>query len=81
MPLKTRQDVTPYHIDSRLRLWQVRGTAYQQHHGSVTVWACFSNDCKHAMQVLDRTLTSMKYLDHLLQGYFIPHFDESDIHR
>ena len=55
------------HIDVRLRLWRVRGTTYEQRHvvettatggGSVTVWgllACFSNDCKLAMHVLDGT--------------------------
>ena len=41
----------------------------------VTVWGCFSFDCKLDLYVLDGNLTSQKYCDNVLAPRVVPHFD------
>ena len=43
--------------------------------GGVTVWGCFSFDCKLDMYVLDGNLTGQKYRDNVLAPHVVPHFD------
>ena len=71
-------------VDGRVRVWGPRNTALQQNHilgttafggGGVTVWGCFSLNCKLDIFVLDGTLTGQKYLDQILRPLVVPHFD------
>lgn len=71
-------------IDGRVRVWRQRGTAYNQEHvlgttafggGGVTVWGCFSLNCKLELYVLNGTLTGQKYLDQILRPLIVEHFD------
>ena len=41
----------------------------------VTVWGCFSFDCKLDLYVLDGNLTGQKYRDNVLAPRVVPHFD------
>ena len=41
----------------------------------VTVWGCFSLNCKLDLYVLDGTLTGQKYSDQTLCPLVVPHFD------
>ena len=43
--------------------------------GGVTVWGCFSFDCKLDLYVLDGNLTGQKYSDNVLAPRVVPHFD------
>ena len=43
--------------------------------GGVTVWGCFSFDCKLDLYVLDGNLTGQKYRDNVLGPRGVPHFD------
>jgi hypothetical protein len=52
--------------DGRARLWRQRNTSFQDNHmlgttafggGGVTVWGCFSFDCKLDLYVIDGNLT------------------------
>ena len=43
--------------------------------GGVTVWGCFSFDCKLDLYVLDGNLTGQKYRDNVLAPRVVPHFD------
>ena len=43
--------------------------------GGVTVWGCFSFDCKLDLYVLDGNLTGQKYRDNVLVPRVVPHFD------
>ena len=43
--------------------------------GGVTVWGCFSFDCKLDLYVLDGNLTGQKYRDNVLAPRIVPHFD------
>jgi hypothetical protein len=43
--------------------------------GGVTVWGCFSYDCKLDLYVLDGNLTGQKYRDNVLVPRVVPHFD------
>ena len=43
--------------------------------GGVTVWDCFSLDCKLDLYVLDGNLTGQKYRDNVLAPRVVPHFD------
>jgi hypothetical protein len=43
--------------------------------GDVTVWGCFSFDCKLDLYVLDGNLTGQKYRDNVLAPRVVPHFD------
>ena len=43
--------------------------------GGVTVWGCFSFDCKLDLYVLDGNLTGQKYRDNVLAPCVVPHFD------
>ena len=74
--------VTPYQ-------WSCKGLAPtkhfisgQPHFGhncfwgwSVTVWGCFSFDCKLDLYVLDGNLTGQKYRENVLAPRVVPHFD------
>jgi hypothetical protein len=60
----------------------MHGTLFQDNHivgttafagGGVTVWGCFSFDCK--LDVLDGNLTGQKYREHVLAPRVVPHFD------
>ena len=44
--------------------------------GGVTVWGCFSFDCKLDSYVLDGNLTGQKYHDNVLAPRVVPHFDK-----
>ena len=59
-------------------------TSFQDNHilgttafggGGVTVWGCFSFDCKLDLCVLDGNLTGQKYRDNVLAPHVVPHFD------
>ena len=41
--------------------------------GGVTVWGCFSFDCK--LDVLDGNLTGQKYRENVLAPRVVPHFN------
>jgi hypothetical protein len=43
--------------------------------GGVTVWGCFSFDCKLDLYVLDGNLTGQKYRDNVLAPRVVPHVD------
>ena len=43
----------------------------------VTVWGCFSFDCKLDLYVLDGNLTGQKYRDNVLAPRVVPHFDNN----
>ena len=43
--------------------------------GGVTVWGCFSFDCKLDLYVPDGNLTGQKYRDNVLAPCVVPHFD------
>ena len=43
--------------------------------GGVTVWGCFSFDCKLDLYVLDGNLTGQEYRDNVLALRVVPHFD------
>ena len=69
--------------DGRARVWHQRNTSFQDNHilgtiafggGGVTVWGCFSFDCKLDLYVLDGNLTGQKYRDNVLAPRVVPHF-------
>ena len=69
--------------DGRARVWRQRNTSFQDNHilgttafggGGVTVWGCFSFDCKLDFYVLDGNLTGQKYRDNVLAPCVVPHF-------
>ena len=71
-------------VDGRVRIWRRRNTAFQQEHivgttafggGGVTVWRCFSLNCKIDLYVLDGTLAGQKYRVEILRPLVVPHFD------
>lgn len=71
-------------FDGRIRVWRQRNTALDRNHivgttafggGGVTVWGCFSHDCKLPLQILNGTLNGLKYRDDILDGHVRPHFD------
>jgi hypothetical protein len=43
----------------------------------VTVWGCFSFDCKLDLYILDGNLTGQKYRDNVLAPHVVPHFDNA----
>ncbi|NYT47344.1 MAG: hypothetical protein H0A75_06960 [Candidatus Methanofishera endochildressiae] len=71
--------------DGRARVWRQRNTSFQDNHilgttafggGGVTVWGCFSIDCKLDLYVsLDGNLTGQKYRENVLAPRVVPHFD------
>jgi transposase len=70
--------------DGRARVWRQRNTSFQDNHilgttafggGGVTVWGCFSFDCKLDLYVLDGNLTGQKYRDNVFAPRVVPHFD------
>ena len=70
--------------DGRVRVWHQRNTSFQDNHilgtttfggGGVTVWGCFSFDCKLVLYVLDGNLTGQKYRHNVLARRVVPHFD------
>ena len=70
--------------DGRVRVWRQRNTSFQDNHilfttafggRGVTVWGCFSFDCKLDLYVLDGNLTGQKYRDNVLAPHVVPHFD------
>ena len=67
--------------DGRARVWRQRNISFQDNHilgttafggGSVTVWGCFSFDCKLNLYVLDGNLTGQKYRDNVLAPRVVP---------
>ena len=69
--------------DGHARVWRQRNT-FQDNHilgttvfggRGVTVWGCFSFDCKLDLYVLDGNLTGQKYSDIVLAPRVVPHFD------
>jgi hypothetical protein len=61
-----------------------RNTSFQDNHilgptafgsGGVTVWGCFSFDCKLDLYVLDGNLTDQNYRDNVLAPRVVTHFD------
>ena len=70
--------------DGHARVWRQRNTSFQDNHilgttafegGGVTVWDCFSFDCKFDLYVLDGNLTGQQYLDNVIAPRVFPHFD------
>jgi hypothetical protein len=64
--------------DGRARVWRQRNTSFQDNHilgtttfggEGVTVWGCFSFDCKLDLYVLDGNLTGQR------APRVVPHFD------
>jgi hypothetical protein len=56
---------------------RVRNTSFQDNHilgttafggGGVTVWGCFSFDCKLDLYILDGNLTGQKYRDNVFMS-------------
>ena len=71
-------------VDGRVCVWRQRNTAFLQEHivgtaafggGGVTVWRCFSLNCKIDLYVLDGTLAGQKYRVEILRPLVVPHFD------
>jgi transposase len=71
-------------VDGSVRVWRPRNTAFLLEHivcitafggAGVTVWGCFSLNCKLDLYVLDGTLTGQKYRDQTLCPLVVPHFD------
>jgi hypothetical protein len=69
-PVSQRMMLCP--TDGRARVWRQRNTSFQDNHilgttafGGVTVWGCFSFDCKLDWYVLDGNLTGQKYRDNV----------------
>ena len=69
--------------DGRARDWRQRNTSFQDIHmlgttafggGGVTIWGCFSFDCKLDLYVLDGNLTGQKYRDNVLAPRVVPNF-------
>jgi hypothetical protein len=70
-----RSELTTPKVESdsdRARVWHQRNTSFQDNHmlgttafggGGITVWGCFSFDCKLDLYVLDGNLTEQKYRD------------------
>ena len=67
-----------------MRVWRPKNTAYKEQHisgttafggGGVTVWRCFSLDCKMDLYVLNGTMTGQKYRDNIIRDIVVPHFD------
>ena len=59
-------------------------TSFQDNHimgttsfGGVTVWGCFSFDCKLDLYVLDGNLPGQKYRDNVLAPRIVPPFRQS----
>jgi hypothetical protein len=74
------------HWPVRARIWRQRKhfISGQPHFGhdcfwgwGVTVWGCFSFDCKLDSYVLDGNLTGQKYRDNVLAPRVVPHFNRS----
>jgi hypothetical protein len=72
--------------DGRARVWHQRNTSFQDNHilgttafggGGVTIWGCFSFDCKLDLYVLDGNLTGQNYHDNVLAPCFSPPFRQS----
>ena len=70
--------------DGRGRVWRQRNTSFQDNHilstaafevGGVTLWGCFSFDCKLDLYVLDGNLTGQNYRDNVLAPRVVPYFD------
>ena len=69
--------------DGRARVWRQRNTSFQDHilattafgGGCVTVWGCFSFDCKLDFYVLDGNLTGQYYRDNVLAPCVVIHLD------
>ena len=70
--------------DGRARVWRQRNSSFQDNHiwgttafgsGGVTVWGCFSFDCKLVLYVFDGNLTGQKYRDNVLAPRVVPLFD------
>jgi hypothetical protein len=71
-------------VDGRVRVWRPRNTAFLQKHivcttafggAGVTVWGCFSLNCKLDLYVLGGILTGQKYLHQSLCSLVVPHCD------
>ena len=69
---------------SRARVWRQRNASFQDNHmlgttafggGDVTVWGCFSLECKLDLCVLRGNLTGQKYRDNVLAPRVVHHFD------
>ena len=70
--------------EGRAKTWRQRNTSFQDNHilgttafwgVGVTVWGCFSFDCKLELYVLDGNLTVQKYRDNVFAPRVVPHFD------
>ena len=75
-------------VDGHVRVWPPTNTSFQQEHiegttafsgGGVTVWRCFSLNCKLDVYVFVGTLTGQKYRDQILCPLVVPHFDDHPI--
>ena len=68
--------------DGGARVCRQRNTSFQDNHilgttafEGVTVWGCFSFECKLDLYVLDGNLTGQKYRNNVLALRVVPHFD------
>lgn len=71
-------------VDGRMRVWREKNQAYDENHvcpitpfggGGVTVWGCFSLNCKLEMYVLGGNMNGQIYRDNVLRDIVVPHFD------
>ena len=67
-----------------MRGWRPKNTAYREQHilgttaiggGGVTVWGCFSFNCKMDLYILNGIMTGQKYCDNNIRDIVVPHFD------
>ena len=70
--------------DRSASVWRQRNASFQDNHilgttafggGGVSLWGCFSFDCKLDLYVLDGNLTGQKYRDNVHAPRVVPHFD------
>jgi hypothetical protein len=70
--------------EGRAKTWRQRNTSFQDNHilgttafwgVGVTLWGCFSFDCKLDLYVLDGNPTVQKYRDNVFAPRVVPHFD------
>ena len=71
-------------VDGPVRVWRHRKTAYRDENvmgttafggGGVTVWGCFSFNCKLPLHFLQGNLNGVGYRDNVLDAHVVPHFD------
>ncbi|CAG2246464.1 LIPT1 [Mytilus edulis] len=60
------------------RQWYILGTTAFDC-GGLTVWGCFTFDCKMDLYVLDGTMTGQTYHDNIIQDIVVSHIDDHNL--